>query len=90
MTDAHLQQLLEKLREEIESTDVLDETTRGQLQRLDQEIHDLLEKPDEGDADTSKSLSRPVENFITELEESHPTLTMTLGRIMDILNKMGI
>jgi len=38
----------------------------------------------------TENLSEPLADFIDRFESSHPTLTMTLGRIMDALNKLGI
>ena len=35
-------------------------------------------------------LVEPIRAYIDEIEDAHPTVTMTLGRIMDVLNKMGI
>ena len=85
MTDENLEQLLMRLKSEIGSGKSLTDEQRAALEKIHAEVEDALEAPDGGSA--------PVESlrsFVEELEDAHPTLTLTLGRIMDSLNKMGI
>lgn len=83
MPRRELESLLEELRNELDQSDQLDEATRSELNRLQERIARRLEQSSEDD---ESSLAESIGRF----EEKHPGLTMTLGRIADILNKLGI
>ena len=88
MPGKKLEQLLVELEQQIGSTHDLDDDLKGRLEQLKTAIETRLgEQEDTGGA---KNLVEPVRQAIDEFEDSHPTLTMTLGRIMDVLNKLGI
>jgi hypothetical protein len=40
--------------------------------------------------ESDEGVADPVIRYIDQLETSHPTTTMILGRIADALNKLGI
>ena len=88
MPREELGRLLGDLAAQLEQTDALDEGDRAALEQLHDRIGAALAEddaaappPDPGEA---------VADLIDRFETSHPTLTMTLGRIMDALNKLGI
>jgi hypothetical protein len=85
MNEENLEQLLKGLKAEIGSGQSLTEDQREALAKIHAEVERALEEPD-GESAPVESLR----NFVEELEDAHPTLTLTLGRIMDALNKMGI
>ena len=85
MTDQNLDQLLKGLKAEIGSGKSLTEDQREALAKIHAELERALETPDGEPAQVEG-----LRNFVEELEDAHPTLTLTLGRIMDALNKMGI
>ena len=85
MNDENLEQLLKALKAEVGSGKSLTEDQREALAKIHAEVQRALQAP-EGDAAPVESLR----SFVEELEDAHPTLTLTLGRIMDALNKIGI
>ncbi len=90
MADKDLQELLEQLRLEIEAGGPLDEASRAKLERLEKAIHRHLTEADTDSSTPPSGLSGSIQKMIDDFEESHATLTLVLGRIMDVLNKMGI
>jgi hypothetical protein len=86
MPREQLGRLLEDLAAQLEEIDTLDEGDRAALEHLQLRIAAALsagEAPDEGPTEA-------IGDLVDRFEASHPTLTMTLGRIMDALNKLGI
>lgn len=89
MPKSRLQDLLGEMEQQIEAEESIDESTRARLVSLKRAIESRLgSKSDE--SETRASLVEPVRDAIEDFEDSHPTLTLTLGRIMDLLNKLGI
>ncbi len=85
MSEDNLEELLSRLNAEIGSGEGLSADQRAALAKMHESIEAALASP--------ASAADPVEvmrAYVEELEDSHPTLTLTLGRIMDALNKMGI
>ncbi|MEJ2161549.1 MAG: DUF4404 domain-containing protein [Chromatiales bacterium] len=88
MPRTRLEELLAELDQQIAGADSLDGDLKQRLEQLQTTIESRL-----GEAETQSgpgSLVEPVRQAIDEFEDSHPTLTLTLGRIMDVLNKLGI
>ena len=90
MADKDLQELLEQLRLEIEASGGLDEPSRAKLKQLEQAIQQQLAAADSEVSEPASGLRGSIQKTIDDFEESHPTLTLVLGRLMDVLNKMGI
>lgn len=90
MTDQDRRKLLEELQEQISETKPLDEKGRELLGRLDKEIHDLLEGPEEDLAGSPEALIKRLNENIEHFEETHPTLTLTLSQMMTVLSNAGI
>ena len=90
MADKDLQKLLEQLRLEIEASGRLDAASRAKLEQLEHAIHQQLAEADSEVSESAPGLSGSIQKTIDDFEESHPTLTLVLGRVMDVLNKMGI
>ncbi len=85
MNDDTLEELLKRLKTEIGSGGTLSDEQRAALGKIHAEIEHALRAPDGEPAPVDS-----VRQYVEELEDAHPTLTLTLGRIMDALNKMGI
>lgn len=90
MDTSHLQEMLEKLQSEIKNTQTLDAHQRELLLSLERDIEALL-------AETGEAKVRPQSSFLERLTEaqhqfeiSHPTLTLTIGHVLDVLSQMGI
>ena len=86
MPREELGRLLEELAVQLERADELDESERAALEQLHHRIGAALAS----DAGSPEGSGEAVADLIDRFETSHPTLTMTLGRIMDALNKLGI
>lgn len=95
-----LRERLEKLHEELGSTDTVDNDAREVLGSLLTDIKSLLDRSSATDAahtpsshspeHTPESLSKRLEAARREWETSHPTLAAAVGRVMDTLSNMGI
>ncbi len=87
MPRAELEKLLDELQQELADGSSLDDDARAQLAALHASIGQVLtEDGDESPANLAETVSGNIDRF----ETSHPALTMVLGRIADILNKLGI
>jgi hypothetical protein len=90
MDDKELEKLLDQLHREMEHVDTIDEKGRELLQDLDIHIHDLLERNKGEQEQTHSSTVIGLEDAIAHLELSHPTLTATLTKFMNVLSSAGI
>ena len=90
MPQTELGKLLDDLENQIGDGGPVDEADREALRELQARIASVLATDRDAILPVSDSLSEPLADFIDRFETSHPTLTMTLGRIMDALNKLGI
>ena len=87
MPRGELDKLLDELQQELAEGSGLDDDAKAQLAELHASIGLLLaEGTDEEQANLAETVSGNIDRF----ETSHPALTMVLGRIADILNKLGI
>ena len=88
MTDKKLSELLEQLHNELEKPEAMDEKGRELLRSLDADIHKLLERSEEVDAD--ESVLQRLQDSIDHFEVTHPDLTSALSHMMTILSNAGI
>lgn len=88
MADKKLTDLLERLHQELDSTEAVDEKGRELLRALNADIQELLERSE--DAQSDDSLLERFQESIDHFEVTHPTLTSTLSNIMTVLNNAGI
>jgi hypothetical protein len=85
MDEKKLASLLEELHTELEQTDSVDATGQELLRHLDTDIHALLER-----SDARASAIGRLEAAIGHLEATHPTLTLTLSKMLAALSNAGI
>ena len=90
MPQTELGKLLDDLENQIGDGGPVDDADREALRELQARIASVLANDHDATLPANDSLSEPLADFIDRFETSHPTLTMTLGRIMDALNKLGI
>ncbi len=90
MDDQDLQNLLQKLHDEIERTRNVDETGRELLRHLSADINDLLTRSAGEQKQLEPSMVRQVEDAIDHFEVSHPVLTALLSELSSILSNAGI
>ena len=87
MSNTQIRELLAKLQDEIQKTE-LDDETRSLVRDLDSDIHDLLD-PEGHRAETDSVVQKAREletNFATE----HPTIERFMREVIDVLVRMGI
>jgi hypothetical protein len=90
MDNQELGKLLEQLHSEIEHTESIDEKGRERLRDLATDIGDLLARSNDEQAQAQTSLLERLEDSISYLEVTHPTLTQTLSRVLETLSNAGI
>jgi uncharacterized membrane protein YccC len=91
MPDAHLRSELAQLHEELERASSVDAPSRELLETLLHDIQRLLEAaPRDEEAESHESLSERLGDAVRHFEESHPSLSVAVGRIATALANMGI
>jgi hypothetical protein len=85
----NLQELLEKLNNELKNVDVTDEAGRERVRQLNADIRSLLERASDADEKDEPMLERFQES-IDHFEDTHPQLTLMLSEMMTILSNAGI
>ncbi len=91
MPKRELEQLLDQLERELQQDHALAPEELEALGDLQTRIGQVLAAgTGTGTPDVDEGFAEPLAEYIDRFESSHPTLTMTLGRIMDALNKLGI
>ena len=89
MSDQNLNELLDKLRDELAHTEVTDEASRERIRHLEADIRRLRERTDESSEADDTMLER-FEDAINHFETSHPQLTLMISQMMTILSNAGI
>ncbi len=87
MSNEKIRQLLAKLHDEIQKTEV-DANTHSLMRELDSDIQDLLDA-NTSQADTHAVLER-AKLLETDFATSHPTAERFLREVIDALVRMGI
>jgi hypothetical protein len=90
MDDSELRQTLEKLHQELEQTDDLDDESRQRLQHLMGDIRTALDREGPSPTEHYQSLGDQLTDAIWRYEISHPSLTAALRHALDILSGAGI
>lgn len=90
MDEQGLRTLLEQLHAEIEHTQSVDEKGRDLLRDLGSDIRELLARSEADQTPAGQSLLGRLEESISYLEVTHPTLTNTLSKILESLSNAGI
>ena len=90
-TNQNLRELLKRLHDELEETEVLDENGNEMLRHLEEDIHRRLERSAPKKAkEADDSILERLQDAIDRFEETHPNLTQTLSEMMTILSNAGI
>ncbi len=87
MEEQNLQEMLIRLRQELELAQVNDLQTQKLLRELDAQIKQQIEADDD---EKAGSLLQRLEEAATELEASHSTLTAAITHVMTALSNMGL
>ena len=87
MSNTQIRELLAKLQDEIQKTE-LDDDTRALVRDLDSDIHELLEEK-EGIA-ASETVLEKAKALETNFASEHPTIERFMREVIDVLVRMGI
>lgn len=90
MEDQELHQLLEKLHHQIEQTESVDEKVLELLEHVERDLRDLVERSEDRLGRPGPLTMQRMEDSISHLEVTHPSLTATLSQLLEILSKAGI
>jgi hypothetical protein len=90
MNDPEFRNLLEQLHHEIEQTKTVDAHGRELLKDLGADIRELLERTEDSSLQPHPKTVRRLEDSISYLEVSHPTLTDLLSKLLSTLSNAGI
>lgn len=88
MSQDELKALLQQLHDELSKTDTLDDDAQSLLAAVVQDIQTVL--GDEPKEDESHGLVDRLKDATDDFEDDHPTLTKTVGQIIDALSRLGI
>jgi len=89
MTDQNLREILEKVHNELERAETMDEKGKEMLRHLDADIRTLLKRSGtkvEADEPVLERLQDTIDHF----ETRYPRLTMVLSEMMTILSNAGV
>jgi len=87
MSNEKVRELLAKLHDEVQKTEV-DAATRSSLRKLDSDIHDLLNSP-KPETKITLVLER-AELLETRFAIDHPTVERFMREVIDTLAKIGV
>ena len=87
MSNIEIRNLLDKLRDEIQKSE-LDTETQVLVREFDADIQDLLDS-DKTEDETAFVLKRAKE-FEADFETEHPTTVRILSEVIEALSRMGI
>jgi Domain of unknown function (DUF4404) len=90
MNKVELHQQLERLHEQLQQIDSVDERGQQLLQTLMSDIEKLINAGERDREDVSDRLGEGLKDGIELFEASHPQATMLMAQVVDALQKMGI
>jgi hypothetical protein len=82
MSEEKLRAAIQEIRDELARAEGLSESSRESLRRLANDLDAQLEQRSETD---TESLRGELGGWVRELEASHPTLSRTIGNVIDTL-----
>lgn len=90
MDNDSLNESLVKLRDELRYAPVVDDSARESLERLDDDIHRILQTPGSCPPAHHVSLRESLQDSIKHFEANHPTVTALMNGLIKALSDMGI
>jgi len=89
MTDQNLRELLEKVHNELERAETMDEKGKEMLRHLDADIRTLLKRSGTK-VEADEPMLERLQDTIDHFETAYPRLTMMLSEMMTILSNAGV
>lgn len=91
MPDPKLQAVVTEMRAQLARAEGLEAGTRRSLEHLVKDLETLAAGPDTAPSDTgAASIRDRAAESLRRLEASHPTLSTTLGNVVDALAFFGL
>jgi hypothetical protein len=90
MDNKELNNLLQQLRDEINTTQTVDDKGGELLRDIDEDIRALLERSDENPAPLPATSVQHLDDAVRYFEVTHPSLTMVISKLLDYLSNSGI
>jgi hypothetical protein len=90
MSDQRLRSLLEQLQAELARAEDLPEEQRQSLRHLAGELRALLARPAGAGGSDQESVRERLDDWVRELEASHPALSTTLSNLIETLAFFGL
>jgi hypothetical protein len=90
MSDQDLRSLLEQLQAELARAEDLPEEQRQSLRRLAGELRARLARPAGTRGSDQESVRERLDDWVRELEASHPALSTTLSNLIETLAFFGL
>ncbi|MGA1839407.1 MAG: DUF4404 family protein [bacterium] len=90
MENQKLRKMLEQLHSELKETETVDKSGSELLHILMNDIKNILDKSAEEQSRQRSSLINQLKQAILYFEESHPTLALSMKKVIDTLSNMGI
>ena len=90
MDNKDLHATLKQLHGELQQTQTVDAESRELLNRLMQEIQAVLDDSGAESKQKYEPITERLQEAVEHLEDSHPQLTLTVGRVLDNLAAIGL
>jgi Domain of unknown function (DUF4404) len=90
MSDQRLRSLLEQLQAELDRAENLPEEQRQSLRHLAGELRTRLAHPAGARGSDQESVRERLDDWVRELEASHPALSTTLSNLIETLAFFGL
>ena len=91
MDKQQLHQLLEQLHAELSQAENVAGEELDLLKKLKTDVQALLERAgDEPSAQQYDTLGVSLQGAVRQFEMSHPTLTLMMGEVLEILSRAGV
>jgi hypothetical protein len=90
MADPKLRAVVDEIQAQLASAEGLPASHRRSLEELVRDLEALAESPSGPGADETASMRDRLTDAVRRLEASHPTLSTTLGNVVDALAFFGL
>lgn len=90
MKRQQLLEMLSKLDAELASAGPTDAKSRVAIETMRAQVQRALAQSEHAPSEEHQSLAEQLRDAIPRFESSHPTLTMAMAEVVDILNRIGI
>lgn len=90
MSDAKLRTVVKEIRGQLAGAQGLSSAARRSLEELVRDLETLMDNPSGAMPAVGEPLRERVTDAVRRLEASHPTLSTTLGNVIDALAFFGL